>query len=370
MSRRSQSRPAASKKKKTQKNTPPVTLTRTTSTSPGVLLALVSAYMAFTCFSVWYLVTTDTLTMSYLMFAPISLAIFMYVWLCLLAWPLRGEFNTVSSSCAQQEHNFLRIILVVLCCLLGTAMSAILVDEFESRNRRLGDSKFIIFEVVACLMLPLTGIFPTVDIPANAMSWTSWGQINAGTPTYAVPIPGFISFALHFLGVLPFMFGLPIINIWYAYAAPPESWVYIMSILALVCLLTFVFFQGAIILQNQRLAFTSWGKDKLFFCSFFAELLLVLFVSLSTLLFSLKRNENIPFDFKFDRRLSTVAFDILSARFNVSSWAELQELVTPSQWQDLINATLAIRKSQLQDLINTTLNKRFYWDNSIGILIE
>ena len=78
------------------------------------------------------------------MFIPIGLSLSMYLWLCILAWPLRYRFDTVSSACANQNKNFLRILLVVLTCLLSTAMAAILVDEYESRGRNKSEDAFLI----------------------------------------------------------------------------------------------------------------------------------------------------------------------------------------------------------------------------------
>jgi hypothetical protein len=43
-------------------------------------------------------------------------------------------------------------------------MAAILVDEYESRGRNPTDDGFLIAEIIFCLLLPLTGLFPTVQV--------------------------------------------------------------------------------------------------------------------------------------------------------------------------------------------------------------
>jgi hypothetical protein len=203
----------------------------------------------------------------------------------------------------------LRIILVLLTCLLSTSLAAVLADEYQ-HHRNPNFNAFTITEMIFVLLVPLTGIFPTVEIPSNPLSLDSWGRIDLGTKTHPVKVHGLISFTLHFLGVIPFMFGLPLINLFYAWVSRHQTWVLLLAHLGIASLLLFVTLQCVIFLQIRGwfqselfwslvYVFFSFLKrtkglssDKLFAASYFCELLLVVFVSFGTLLFSFKRNRH------------------------------------------------------------------------------
>jgi len=71
--------------------------------------------------------------------------------------------NTVSSYCASPKHYGNRFLLA-FTCLIGGSMGCILVEEFNSRTDN--DWRFWP-ELIACLLLPLVGIFYTEGMDPN-----------------------------------------------------------------------------------------------------------------------------------------------------------------------------------------------------------
>ncbi len=169
-------------------------------TRPEVLVAFALFYIVAVVLGVVGLVSWSMTRIEMVMLIPLLLSLLMYIWLCMLSWPLRYRYNTISAACASQNKNFLRILLVLLTCLLSTALSAVLVDEYEqvthcqaiSRNllsfancvtqhRNPRYSAFVISELIFSLLTPLTGLFPTVEIPREPLRLSSWGHVNLGT---------------------------------------------------------------------------------------------------------------------------------------------------------------------------------------------
>lgn len=260
-----------------------------------ILLGLVGVYI-LACVAVpAALIPTSIVTIDFIMLIPVALAFLMYFWLCWLSWHHGSKYNTVSAASAAQNENFLRIILVVLTCLLGTSLAAILIDEYESRNRNPDSDNFLVCEIVFVLLLPLTGIFPTCEIPTDFKALRSWEMINLGTREHAVYIHGLLSFALHFIGVIPFMVGIPIINVVYAFNRP-TAWVYVLAWVTICCLIFFFVLQVLIALAQRPESKLRSHKSSLFIMSYIAELLLVLLASISTILFSFKRNDRDVFN--------------------------------------------------------------------------
>ncbi len=240
-----------------------------------------------------------------IMCIPLLLSLLMCVWLCLLSWPLRYRYNTISAACASQNKNFLRIILVLLTCLLSTALSAALADEYE-QHRKPRYNAFVISELIFSLLIPLTGLFPTVEIPRDPFKLSAWGVVNLGTMEHPVNVPGLISFAIHFAGVIPFMFGMPLINCVYALQSRPQTWVLMLAFGAVALLLAFFVLQALIHLQHSAGLLTHVSSDTLFAFSFACELSLVISVSLGTFLFSLKRNQSLNVNWDLDRMVHGV----------------------------------------------------------------
>jgi hypothetical protein len=52
-------------------------------------------------------------------------------------------------------------------------MAAVLADEFQ-HHRNPKFNEFVITEMIFVLLVPLTGIFPTVELPPNVLSLSAW----------------------------------------------------------------------------------------------------------------------------------------------------------------------------------------------------
>lgn len=262
-----------------------------------------------------FLVQSAHINIFLVMLIPLGLALSMYLWLCLLAWPHRFRHDTVSSACANQNENFMRVILVLLTALLAVSMTALLTDEYESRGRNRRDDAYLITEIIACLMLPLTGLFPTVRLPASLLPLEAWGHVNVGTLEHPVAVHGLFSWVMHFLGIIPFFFVLPAVNLSYAHARP-ESWVLTMAYGAVLNLLVFIVVQSLIQLKKMDRLPSQLARvpyDTLFLCSVVSEALLMVNVSLTTFLFSMKRNESMPFEGRLDEVVAEHAALLLGA---------------------------------------------------------
>jgi hypothetical protein len=267
--------------------------------SPTVLVTFALFYIVAVVLGVVALVMWGMTRIEMVMLIPLLLSLLMCVWLCLLAWPLRYRFNTISAACASQNKNFLRIILVLLTCMLSTALSAALADEYEQhRNPRY--NAFVISELVFSLLIPLTGLFPTVEVPRDPFTPSAWGVVNLGTMEHPVNVPGLYSFAIHFVGVIPFMFGMPVINCVYALQSRHQTWVLFLAFGAVALLLGFIILQVLIHLQHSAGMLAHVPSDTLFVFSFAFELGLVISVSLGTFLFSLKRNQSLHVNWDLD----------------------------------------------------------------------
>ena len=268
---------------------------------PNVILFLILSYICAVVFVTVFLVLGKKISIVYVMLLPMGLAVSMYAWLGILMWPLRFRYDTISSASAAQSENYMRIILVAISCLLATAMTAILVDEYESRPHANGNRRadeFLICEIVFCLLLPITGLFPTVEIPEKVAKTDQWQSVNVGTNETPVYVNGLFSFLLHFIGVIPFMFSLPVINVLYAHSRP-ETWVFFLAYGTVANLMFFLTCQGLI--RYRKMGFlTSLDLDILFFCSIVSESLLLVAVSFSTVIFSMKRNNHVMWEGKLD----------------------------------------------------------------------
>ncbi len=132
-----------------------------TGPSPHIVVGFAFLYIFFVVGGVCFLVIRDFVSVELILLIPVTLGLLMLVWLAFLSWPLRYRYNTISSACSHSD--FLRIILVFLSCLLSTSLAAVLADEFQRhRNPKFFD--LAITEMIFVLLVPLTGIFPTVEV--------------------------------------------------------------------------------------------------------------------------------------------------------------------------------------------------------------
>jgi hypothetical protein len=130
------------------------------------LISLAFFYLLLVIVGVSILVQNSLATAQLIFLIPITLGSVMLFW----TLPFCGAYPTLSTACAQSE---LRPVLALLSCLFSLSLAALLVDEIQKQHNPEFNT-LIILELVFVLLLPLSGIFPTVKIPTNALSSAVW----------------------------------------------------------------------------------------------------------------------------------------------------------------------------------------------------
>jgi len=186
--------------------------------------------------------------------------------------------------------------LIVATTTIGLNLCCLHVEEFNSRDQSHQYEFLFIIEIVACLLFPLVGIFPTdggfsrKDMFLGHFLWVE------------VWLPISISNIIHQIAALVYFFAFQIINNYYTYRLwymkDKFFWLFFtVNGVSSVVFITFLGSQAAIRLIEIFSKFTPTKNSlhqALSVASFFLESMMVVLVTVAATLGTMKRNNNIP----------------------------------------------------------------------------
>jgi len=157
------------------------------------------------------------------------------------------EHSTISSFCMDPTAGHVRRVVAGLSCMLGMALSALLLEERELHQDQL---RFWL-ALSASMALPLVGIFPSYGVLTGPEARKAWLTVGK-----SLVIPMVVPTLLHCFGALYFMIAHIILNMihsvnfFYAGRVPATQALLGLSIISVVFMFGLLSTQAVIILKG------------------------------------------------------------------------------------------------------------------------